>query len=339
MRHATRLFLVGVALALTLGLAAQAFAAPLPARSPVATPGAQPFTCLGKVTAVDAVSGTVTVTVKHASLALQGSLGQSLTLTVGSDSKLTTMHRGARKALALADVPVGALLAARGAIDASSGAPVYDIGAACVWMPSYHARFLCQGAVSSVDLQGGTLVVHVARGSSGLRGSLGKDITIDVPASAKIVALQRRAAAPTTIDQITVGDRVVIVGQADRTDPADPVFVATHILVRHVVAIDQLTWFSCNGEITAVDTDLGTITLTVARGTRAVHDAVGGTLTLATTGTSVLRTLADGAVTTVSLSELTIGERIAATGSIDRSDPSVPVYDLGHGFVWQAPVV
>ncbi len=339
MRHATRLFLVGVALALTLSLAAQAFAAPLPARSPVATPGAQPFTCLGKVTAVDAVSGTVTVTVKHASLALQGSLGQSLTLTVRSDSKLTTMHRGARKALALADVPVGALLAARGAIDASSGAPVYDIGAACVWMPSYHTRFLCEGAVSSVDLQGGTLVVHVARGSSGLRGSLGKDITIDVPASAKIVALRRRAAAPTTIDQITVGDRVVIVGQADRTDPAAPVFVATHILVRHVVAIDQLTWFSCSGQITAVDTDLGTITLTVARGTRAVHDAVGGTLTLATTGTSVLRILADGAVTTVSLSDLTIGERIAATGTIDRTDPASPVYDLGHGFVWQAPVV
>ena len=112
-------------------------------------------------------------------------------------------------------------------------------------------------------------------------------------------------------------------------------FVAAHILVRHVVPVDQLTWFACCGQVTAVDTDLGTITLTVTRGTRAVHDAVGGSLTLATTATSVLRTLADGAVTTVSLSDLTVGEQIAATGSIDRTDPSTPVFDLGHGFVWR----
>ncbi len=338
MRHGTRLLLVAAALALTLGLAAQALAAPLPARAPTATPSAQAFACLGKVSAVDTTAGTVTVTVKHASLALQGSLGQSLLLTVTSDSTLTTVSHGARQPIALAGVSVGALLMARGTIDASSGSPVYDIGAACAWTPSYHARFLCQGAVSSVDLQGATLAVRVARGSSGLRGSIGKDITIDVPASAKIVALTRRSAAPTTLDQITVGDRVLIVGHADRTDPTAPVFVAAHILVRHVVPVDQLTWFSCCGQVTAVDTDLGTITLTVTRGTRAVHDAVGGSLTLATTATSVLRTLADGAVTTVSLSDLTVGEQIAATGSIDRTDPSTPVFDLGHGFVWQAPV-
>jgi hypothetical protein len=33
-----------------------------------------------------------------------------------------------------------------------------------------------------------------------------------------------------------------------------------------------------------------------------------------------------------------VGERIAATGTIDRSDPPTPVYDVSHGFVWQAPV-
>jgi hypothetical protein len=339
MRHATRLLLVAVALALTLGLASQALGAPLPPRSPSITPGAQTFSCLGKVTTVDTASGTVTVTVRHASLALQASLGQSLPLTVTGESKLTTMRHCAQKPVALAGVSVGALLVARGTIDATSGSPVYDIGRACIWVPAYHARFLCQGAVKSVDLQAGTLVVHVARGSRGLRGAMGKDITIDVPASAKIVALRRRSAAPTTIDQITVGDRLLVVGHADRTDPAAPVFVAGHVLVRHVVPIDELTWFSCCGQVAAVDPVLGTVTLTVTRGTRAVHDAVGGTLTMATTATSVLRTLADGAVTTVSLSDLPVGERIAATGTIDRTGPSAPVYDLGHGFVWQAPAV
>ena len=253
-------------------------------------------------------------------------------------STLRTMGHHAQKPLALADVSVGALLVARGTIDASSGSPVYDIGTAFVWMPRYHARFLCQGTVKSIDLQAGALVVHVRHGSAGLRGAMGKDITIDVPSGARIVALQRRTAAPTTIGQITAGDRVLVVGHADRTDPAAPVYVARHILVRHVVPVADLTWFSCCGQVTAVDSDLGTVTLTVTRGTRALRDAVGGTLALTTTASSVLRTLTDGAVTTVSLTDLAIGERIAAAGTIDRTDPLAPVYDLGHGFVWQAPV-
>ena len=330
MKFTKRLLPIVVACVLALGLASQALAAPTPSASH------QAFTCLGKVSS--ASSSGVTITVERASLALQGSLGQSLTLTATNSSVLSLVSHGSRTPVAAAAVPVGDLVAASGAIDVTTGpgTTLYDITRAVVWQPRAQTHFLCRGTVSSVVLQPQELVVTVARGSLGLRGSQGAAVTIDVPANVKILAQQGRRPAATTFNQITAGDRVTITGTADRSDPSAPVFTARRVEVRHVVAAAQLKWFACLGKVSSTaQTTPATITVTVKRGTRAVRSDIGGDLTLTVTASSVIRTLSDGVVTTVPAAEVTSGESVLVTGTIDRSVPASPVYDIGQAFVWQ----
>jgi hypothetical protein len=333
MRHTKKLLLIVCTIALAIGLASQALADPVPTAS--ASP--QAFTCLGKVAA--ASSGGVTITVRHASCALQGSLGQSLTLTATDNSVLSLIAHGTTTPVAAVDVPVGDLLVASGTIDVSSdpGTTLYDITKACVWAPRAQSRFLCLGTVSSVDPQANadSLVVCVARGSLGLRGSLHKDITIDVPASAAIFALQRRLASTTTFDQITAGDRVWITGTADRSDPSAPVFTASRVLVQHVLPVDQLSWFACCGQVSGAGSSPDTLVVTVTCGTRAVCSDIGEPLTLTVTPSSAIRTLSEGAVTTLPVADISAGESILVSGTIDSSVPANPVYDIGQAFVWQ----
>jgi len=333
MRTMRRLLLPLLVCALALGLTGQALADPAP--SPTPSPGLQSFSCLGRITTVDQAAGTITVTVKHASLALQGSVGQSLTLTVTADSAISAVSRCAKSTVALADVPVGDMLVAHGTIDATGSSTVYDIGTACVWRPFLYTRFLCLGTVSSVDLQASALVVHVSHGSCGMRGSIGKDVTIYVPASARIFAVHHRFATVTSSGAITAGDRVCIGGTVDRSNSDAPVFTAARVFVHQVTPAGRLTWYGCLGQVSSVDQANGTITVAVRRGTRAVHAAVGGELTLTMTAASVIRTLADGAVATVALTDVQPGESIVVCGPIDRSNQSTPVYDVGHAFVWQ----
>ena len=333
MSLAKRLLPIVFVVALTLGLASQALAGPVLTLTPAATVSAQAFTCLGSVTAVDPSAGTVTVAVRRASLALQGALGQSLTLSVTRASALAAICHGAQKPVTLAHVPVGDLLAASGTTDATIPAGlVYDIGKACVWKPSFDARFLCLGTVSSVDLQAGALVVQVARGSSGLDSRVGTYVNIGLRAGAKIFTLQRGLATATTISGITAGDRMYITGHADFGNPGVPVFAADLLLVCHVAPVNELKWFACCGHVREVDHKFGMLTVTIACGTLGVPS---GPLTLATTAGSVIRTLSKGVLATVSVADVSVGESIVVTGVIDRSDPNTPVYDIGHAFIWQ----
>jgi hypothetical protein len=326
MRHVRRLLLIGCVLAVVLAPAGRALAAPAPT--------AQAFTCLGKVPATDEAAGTITMTVKCASTALQGSVGQSLTLTVTSGSVLTAISRSPKAPIALADVPVGDMIAVRGTIEPGSDPAVCDVTRAALWRPCFRARFLCLGSVSSVDLQANALVVHVARGSVGLRDVVGTDTTMLVPAQARIFVVNGHRAAAATIGQVTAGDRVCIGGRADRTNADAPVFVASFVVVRHVAPVGRLRWFACRGQVSAVDAGRGMVTLTVTRGTRAVQTMVGGSLTLATTTASVISTLQSGVLTTLPVDDVPVGDAIVVTGTIDRSDPSTAVFDIGRAFVW-----
>ena len=199
---------------LALGLASQAVASTVATtRGQSCASAGESFSCLGTVTAVDPVAGTITVTVRHATLALQGSVGQSLTLTVTSGSTLSTYVRGAKTTVKLADVPKGDLIAAGGMIDATNPAVlVYTVGSAVVWQPAPDARFLCRGTVSSVDPQTDALAVTVGRGSLGLSGSGGKNITIDLAANARIFVATHRRWSSVTATDITAGDIVTILG-------------------------------------------------------------------------------------------------------------------------------
>jgi hypothetical protein len=326
MKVARRLLPIVLIAAFTLALAAQAFAA---------TPTTQAFGCLGKVTAVDPQAGTVTVTVTRASTALQGSLGQSLTLTLTKDSALAAIWHGVRVPVKLAGVPVGDLLAARGRIDATHPSTlVYALSRAAVWQPNPRARFICRGTVTSVDLQADTLAVRVAATSVGLRDLRGKTAVIDVPAGAKLYVMRGRLAAATTIDRLTAGDIVYATGSIDRSDAAVPVLTAHQVLATHVAPAYRLTWFSCVGTIGAVDAHAGTVDVTLGRATLAVKGKTGDTMTLKATARSVVRTLVAGVVTTENVAALSPGQSIVVVGAVDRAVPGAPVYDIGQAFVW-----
>ena len=327
-----RLLPVAVVLALALCLAPGALADPTPAAT-TAPPAAQAFTCLGAVTAVAPSSGAVTIRVSRASLALQGSLGQSLTLAVTSTSSLTAISHGVKTPATLAGVAVGDLLWVSGTIDATNPAAlVYDIGKACAWHPSFHTAFLCRGTVSSVDLQAGALVVQVASGSSDVCGRVGGTVTVDVPSSAKTFVLQGRLATATTICGLTAGDCVYITGKADRVNPSATMLAAGLVVARHVVPVSRLTWFACCGQVTAADRQVGTLTVSVTRGTLGVPSRA---LTLATIAGSVVHALSNGVLATVKVADVPVGDAIVVTGTIDHSRPGGPVFDIGQAFVWQ----
>ena len=336
MRSVRRLVLPVLLCALALGLVSQAQArAAATSRGPSPAAAGQTFTCLGRTTAVDQTAGTITDTVKRASLALQGSVGQSLTLTVTPDSVLAKRVHGAQTAVTLAEVSTGELLAASGTIDTTDpAAPVYDVARALLWHPAARAWFLCRGTVSAVDLQADALVVRVGRGSAGLRGSAGKDLTIEMAADTKIFVAHGRLLGTAAIGDITAGDRVTILGRADRTDSSAPVFTATRVVVRQVAPLGRLDWFACLGQVSSVDRTAGTIVVAVTRGTRAVQVDIGSDLTLTAMSASVIRTFADGALATVTVADVQAGESIVVAGRIDRSDPTTPVFDIGRAFVW-----
>ena len=172
--------------------------------------------------------------------------------------------------------------------------------------------------------------MQVGRGSSGLCGAVGAGVTIDVPASAKIFVLQGRLATTTTIEGVTAGDRIYVAGRADFVNPSVTMFNTDLALVRHVVPVSQVTWFSCVARVGAVD-QADALTVAVSRGTLGVPS---GSLTLAMTAGSIVRTLSGGVLTTVALAGVSPGESIVVTGTIDRSLQDSPVYDVGQAFVW-----
>ena len=129
MRLTKRLLPLVFVCALALAFATQALADPTPTPSPGPSATPQSFACLGRVTA--ATAGSVTITVRRASCALQGSLGQSLTLTVTDRSVLAELAQGTKTQVSAADLPTGDFIVVRGTIDAGATPPAYDITTAC----------------------------------------------------------------------------------------------------------------------------------------------------------------------------------------------------------------
>jgi hypothetical protein len=299
---------------------------------------AQTFTCVGKVTS--ASQSNVTITVRHASLALRGALGQQLSLTVTTKSALTVISHGKTTTVAAASVPVGDMMAVQGTIDVTSepGTTLFDVVAASTWKPRVLSRFLCVGTVTWACPQPNaqSLVVTVGRGSSGLGSPTGARVTIDVPASVGIYVLQHRLASTTTFDDLTRGDLVQVTGTADRTDASVPLFTASGVLPTHVAPVHRLKWFACDGVVDGPGPTAGTLLVTLTCGTRAVRADVGAELTLTATSSSVVHTLSNGVLTTLPVADVTAGDSIAVTGTIDRSVPAVPVFDIGKAFVWPA---
>ena len=127
----------------------------------------------------------------------------------------------ARIALLAAAVALLALTAAASAV-AQAAAP-----------PSAKARpFLARATVTSVDVSGETLTAKVVKGNRPMKPSIGKNVTFAVGDSAVIVKIGEDGATTIGLGGLVAGDRVLITGRVDRTNPDAPLFNAWLIIDR-----------------------------------------------------------------------------------------------------------
>jgi hypothetical protein len=90
--------------------------------------GKAKFNLVGKVTAVDATAGTVTIKVKAGTKTVRAFRGQEATMGFTAAAKIWLLTDPKATAIAVGDVPVGARVKARGVIDRTDPAdPVFTI--------------------------------------------------------------------------------------------------------------------------------------------------------------------------------------------------------------------
>lgn len=218
-----------------LALCAPAFA------WPVALPWWQPthsFTCVGKVTAVDTTSSTVTVRVHLASRGVADYLGEDLTISVAQDAKIFKANGADLTAITLADVVVGEKLRVEGVIDYASGAAVFA-GKRLVMrhLPINDiTRFACRGPVTAVDAAAGTLSAKLNQVTRALSPYYHTEYGFALAPDVRVIVMKGGWPVKAALAEVTVGDRVTAQGGVDRSDPAAPVFTIRWLLVRHVGA-------------------------------------------------------------------------------------------------------
>ena len=101
--------------------------------------------------------------------------------------------------------------------------------------PASH-HFLCSGPVSAVDTGQSTLTLTVHKGCGPAHRLAGEELTVLVTADTTIYALSHDGKTAIGLGDIEVGDRAVICGTVDMTDPAAPVYTAKLILDRPAAA-------------------------------------------------------------------------------------------------------
>jgi len=91
--------------------------------------------------------------------------------------------------------------------------------------PTAKARpFMAQATVTAVDVSAKTLTAKVVKGNRPMKTSIGKDVTFAVGDSAVIVKIGEQGATTISLGALVAGDRVLVAGRVDRTNPAMPVF-------------------------------------------------------------------------------------------------------------------
>lgn len=228
-----RVLIVAVIAVAALALCAPAFA--WPAAMHWWTP-AHNFTCVGKVKAVDATAGTVTVRVHLASRGVADYLAEDLTIAVDPAAKIFKAEGHHLTPIALADVVVGEKLRVEGVIDCSAGAPVY-VGKRLVMrhLPINDIkRFAFRGPVVAVDAVAGTLSAHLNQVTRVLSPYYHTDLGFTVAPDARVWVMKNGWPVKATLADVVAGDRVYAQGGVDRSDPAAPVFTIHWVTVRHV---------------------------------------------------------------------------------------------------------
>jgi hypothetical protein len=162
------------------------------------------FGLVGAVTAVDAVSGVITIEIDHAS----GDLSGSVDVAVTPDTELYAVADHGRTPITLADVVVDDEVAVFGTIDSSSGDPVYTAhvvldGVSADWMP----RPVCRPHATSVnagDAKRGDKLKLRLRVADAMPGCPTARVTLSVKTAAGRTVATRTVAAVAVNQQVKV---------------------------------------------------------------------------------------------------------------------------------------
>lgn len=194
------------------------------------------------------------------------------------------------------------------------------------WTPA--KSFTAAGKVQAVDTANGRLVVRVTLASVGVAPYLGDDLTIVVTPKTQLLKPHGRLFKAITLSAIRLGDHVRVTGAINLTVPAQPVFTAGRVVATHVLNPLQIKWFAFRGPVKAIDLTGGTIVARPLLVTRGLFDVVGVKTTFVVAPTARIFTWIAGKPVVLKLTDLTVGERVLAQGSIDRSVPASPKFTI-----------
>ena len=205
-------------------------AAPAALAKSTGTTRAKSFTAKGKVTAVDAESGTMTMKVWSGTRYIRHKRGKTVTFNVTGNTRIHRVVNGYYTAIALADVKAGERVTVKGFHRKKDGKRVYTarrVTTKATWAVRARAK------VTAIDSDAKTLTVRIHRRYNyHLRARIGKELTFQITDDTKLRLRQNRSTADITFDEIVVDDKVTIWGYADNQDPTDRVYVARRLLVR-----------------------------------------------------------------------------------------------------------
>jgi len=199
------------------------------------------------------------------------------------------------------------------------------------WQPA--RTFTAAGHVTGIDAAG-KLTIHVDLASRGAARYLDQDLTVRVGAGTQLLKARGVTFKQIKLADIRLGEHARVTGIIDRSVPGSPSYVAKRVIVRRIVAADDLTWFAVRGPVTAVDAAGGLITVHAVRVTRALWNKVESDVTLKVGSGARILTWVGGAPVGLTLADVTAGDVVMAQGPIDRSTPLSPVYTVKWMRVW-----
>ena len=203
--------------------------------------------------------------------------------------------------------------------------------------PTPATSFTATGSVKDIIQSAGALRMHVDSGSRGVKPFIGGTLAVRVANQARILMVDDGIAVLGDLSDVRAGDRVVVSGRIDRTDPSAAVYIAQNVRVLDRTPSD-LTHFAAGGAVTAVAAD-GTpaaLTFSVGSASRALWDQLGSSLAVVVTPSTKLFLQSGGTTTAITLSQVVVGETVWVTGTIDRGQ-AAPVFTAVRITVQAAP--
>lgn len=163
-----------------------------------ATPPRGPFSLVGKITAIDATAGTVTVSVFRGNTLAQPYVGKTLTLT----TKAATLYFYKANAAALptpitfADLKVGQPVTANGTV----ANDVWTVNRITVTAgASMRGPFALVGKITAIDAATGVVTVNVLRGNKLAQPYIKLDVALTTTANTLYFFKASATATPTAI--------------------------------------------------------------------------------------------------------------------------------------------